>query len=62
MENSVVMKNLPNGTVAAGVPARQIDNIEAYARKCWGKCTTDIHKLSPKQKRRTLMREFNLDI
>lgn len=62
LENSVVMENLPNGTVAAGVPARQVDNIEAFARKCWGKCTTDIHKLSPKQKRRTLMREFNLDI
>ena len=61
LENSLVTASIPDGTVAAGVPAVRIDNTESYARKCWGKNTADIPKNSRKKKQ-MLMREFNLDI
>lgn len=62
LENSLVTTDIPNNAIVAGVPAILIDNIESYAQKCLGKCTTDIPKNSQKRKRQILMREFNLDI
>lgn len=51
---SVVTKDIPDNSVAAGVPAKVIESIEVYHEKVKNKCEYDTKLLSDKEKRKYL--------
>jgi acetyltransferase-like isoleucine patch superfamily enzyme len=56
---AVVSRDIPSGTVAAGVPAHPIKTIEEYWEDCRGNAFY-IRSHSPEEKREVLTRHFNL--
>jgi acetyltransferase-like isoleucine patch superfamily enzyme len=54
---AVVARDIPAGTVAAGVPAKPLKTVEAYRESLAGRAT-DIRSLAPGDKRRVLEERF----
>lgn len=58
---SVVSRDIPSRTVAAGVPAKPIKTIEEYRKKAKEK-NMKIHLLPPDEKKKYLLNRFNIQL
>lgn len=55
---SVVVRDIPNDSIAAGVPARVVSNLDGYRRRA-KEIGLPTKRMSPKEKRQFLLRHFN---
>ena len=57
---AVVTKDIPDNSVAVGVPARVIENIEEYKNKVTQKCDY-TKQLTYEEKKKYLLKKFNIE-
>jgi acetyltransferase-like isoleucine patch superfamily enzyme len=57
---SVVTRDIPSGSVAAGVPAKVLKTTEQYFESVKDLAIHDVRSLPPKEKKRILEKRFNL--
>lgn len=56
---AVVTKSVPNNTIVAGIPAKQIETIEEYYEKKKNVCDYTKH-MNPKEKKKYLYTKYNI--
>lgn len=56
--HSVVTKDIPDGLIVAGIPAKQISTIDAFMDKLKNRSTFPTKKMTAKQKKIFLMKHF----
>ena len=56
---AVVTKSVPNNTIVAGIPAKQIETIEEYYEKKKNVCDYTKH-MHPKEKKKYLYTKYNI--
>lgn len=57
---AVVTKDIPDNSVAVGVPARVIESIEEYENKVTQKCDY-TKQLTYEEKKKYLMKKYNIE-